>query len=477
MLAKLKGLSRVERIVFAAILALLIVKALLITPFTGSTSEFLSTYQFVFSDSYDWVANGVRIFENDAISFRNPGLVLLIKVLHNLNALFLLPLLGSLAFFALIVYIYKLCRLVSSELLSIIIAVLVALNFSFNLSAQSLLADIYAVAFIAMSFYYLVTKRYLWAFGILGISILFQNLGYFMLFIWGIHYVACNFVTLKKKLLKKDYSYFIEGLSLVTLVLLPALAWNIYKFIKFGDPLYSKVAHLELLHPNFDSVDFYFLNAVTMFGFIIIPLLVFVLFYLRKILKSNFLAWCFVGLAFNFLQWVIAYDWDDRRFLIYFIPFLFPVIAYFLQEVRKLGLTKLAVILLLFYPSILPIRSFLTSNEMPLVHNTYLQVDGGKGSQIIITAKARPGYENILMNLNPIFYSALTEYEKNHTSGSTPYSNYSNYIHNNYSRTDNSMCFDEKLGLRKYLLRTTLMLNENIDLDTVTLIEDCDAKV
>src|SRR5690554_1341226 len=93
---KLDKYQKITLIFFGVLAGILLVKFVLITTFTVSVDEFLSTYPYYNSDSFDWVANGMRLFENSSISFRNPGLVLAIKALVAVSALYLLPLLNQL---------------------------------------------------------------------------------------------------------------------------------------------------------------------------------------------------------------------------------------------------------------------------------------------------------------------------------------------------------------------------------------------
>lgn len=478
MLGKLKRLSKAERYVLLAILVFLLIKSLLITNFTANTTEFLQTYRFVFSDSYDWVANGVRLFQNDGITYRSPGLVLLIKLLHGLHLVFLLPIIGNLVFFILLLFLYKLSRQVASEKISLALVGIIALNYSLNLSANSILADMYMITLVAASSYYLITKRYFISFLLLATSILFQDIGYLLMFLWAGYYAFYERESWLKQLRRKNYQYFIRGGLYGLAALLPILTWNVYKFIKFGDPLYSKVAHVELLRINFNSLDFYLFNATSMFGLGVLLVVIFVLFNIKDMLKNRLLVWCLAGLLFNFVFWVLMYEWDDRRFLVYFVPFFFPVFAYFLQAVRRFGRPQLVFVLLLFYTSILPVRTFLSSDEMPLVHNMYLRTSSGeKPRQTLITIEERKGYENPLMNLAPIMYGSVLEYDKNHTAGGTQYAYYIDYVDKNYDSDTQTICIDPKLGTRGYIVNSVMMIERNIDTDDIIVNQDCNAKI
>lgn len=468
--------SRLELGILVAILLFLVIKAVLVTPFTTNTTEFLNTYQYTFADSYDWIANGLRLFENDAISFRNPGYVLLIKLLNSINLLFLLPLIGNLAFFGLIVFVYKTAKKLSSEKIGLVVALVLSLNYSLNLASNSLLADVYAVAFIAGSLYYIFEKRYMTSLVLLSASILFQNIGYLLLAGWLIHYVIRCKKTLLRYVAKRDYSSLAKLVGWAILALSPVLAWNLYKFIKFGDPLYSKVSQVELLNPNFDSIDFYGINILTMFGYALIPAFIYFAFNHKNVMRSKALRWSLYGLLFNFLFWIVSYDWDDRRFLVYFIPFLFPFLASYLHKLLRTSKAQFLVVLLLFYPSILPIRGYLVTNQAPLYHNVYAIVKtDGSTDTVELKALEREGYDNPFMNLSPSLYSVIHEYDENHEPLSTTYSFYSRYIENNFNLETSDICIDKSEGIRAYLVRSTLMINYNIDLADLNVASECEA--
>lgn len=472
----LSSYSKPEIIVLSTIALFLLAKTLLITPFTTDTATFLETYKFTFADSYDWVANGLRLFENDAISFRNPGYVLLIKLLHSVNAIFLLPFFGNLAFFVLLVYVYKICKLVSTNIVALIIISILSLNYTLNLGSNAILADIYAVAFISGAFYYLLTKKYYVSLIFLSASMLFQNIGYVLLLGWIVAFIYHNKKHIIKNYKKRDYSYFIKQTALVTLILSPVLLWSLYKLVKFGDPLYSKVTQIGLINPNFDSVDFYVLNALSLFGLILIPTFFYIIINAKKIIKNDVLIWSLLGLSFMFVFWVISYDWDDRRFLVYFIPFLFPLIAYYLQSVYKNRKIVFCALLLLFYPSILPIRGYLVSDELPLYHNTYLIIDRKSVSDGVIIRKVeRADFNTPIMNLNPTLYNLVNNYDKFHEENSSTYAHYSGYLSANYDQDTNILCFDKEQGLRVYILRTVLQIDYNTNLSTIDIDYECEA--
>ena len=81
------------------------------------------------------------------------------------------------------------------------------------------------------------------------------------------------------------------------------------------------------------------------------------------------------------------------------------------------------------------------------------------------------------MNLNPIMYDTIKDFDDNHTASGTPYAYYSRYINDNYDKQTNTVCIDVKHGIRKYLVRTIMMINNNIELDKVNVVQDCNGKI
>ena len=444
---------------------LLVVKYLLITNLNND--EFLLTYKFVSSDSYDWIANGIRLFDNDSISFRNPGLPLIIKGLNNLKALFLLPLLNQIVYLFTSFYLYKICRQYSTNLIAFLIPFVYLMNFTFNIGANIILADFYAVFAITASVYFILVKKYWLAFFALFISLLFQNLAILLIPLWiGIVVLDGN-RDFKNILKRKNFGKIVRIAFLFVLSGLPFIFWAIYKYDKFGNPFYDSVGHLGLLNPNLDSVFFYSLNSVVLFSPIIIPFGLYLLRKPREFFRNKTQLFFLVGLAINTVFWVVLYDWNDRRFLVYFIPWLYPLIAWYLGEIKLIYNYKIAIILLIFYPTILPTSSFFTADEIPIIHNIYLKREDVNG--MALSKKTRPDFSNPLMNANPTMYHALVASKYYRFSNSTWYSFYSSYIDSHFNESENSICLDKEQNIRNYPVSTILQIKKNIDMKKVKI--------
>ncbi len=453
--------------VFTLIFIMLVVKYLLLTRLTSNTAEFLSSYKFAFSDSYDWIANGVGLFNNDSITFRNPGLVLIIKFLYVFNALFLLPLLNNMVFFLLILFVYKLSFLVASKNIALIVAIFLALNFTINLNVNYIMADIYCLIFIAASLYYLLKRKYSYSFLLLGGSILFQNIGYLLLPVWLSIYAVSEFTKIRDHFVKKDVSFFTKKIATLCLLLSPLIIWNIYKFLRFGNPLYSRIDYFTYTTPHLDSIDFYALKSLSIYGLIIIPLAVYILLKLKNFVRNKNLLVMFICLVFNFLFWVVVYDWEDPRFLLYFIPFIYPLIAYFLSKLLIRNNIVFIVALFLLYQTTLPLdRS--SDYNLPLIHNVYTKIDDGtQPRQKVVSIERNNEIDNLLMNLNPTIYHAIKNHKKFVSINNTWYSYYSQYIEKSYNRPRGYICINGVPRIRNYLLNSMLIINERVNVDSL----------
>ncbi len=464
--------DRTVKIFFAFLALLLIIKYFLIT----NTGDFLNTYKFMSSDSYDWIANGLQLFLNNSITFRNPGLPLIIKLLNGLNLLFLLPLINQFIFFLILLFIYKICRLFSTRFISLLLVALLFFNYGFNLGANDILADYYAIGFITISLYYLLVKKYKLAFLWLGVSVLFQNFAYFLLPIWLVAYLYKNREYLRSfRTIKNKINTVILLFVPLIIFFLAVLPWHLYKFLVTGNFLYSKVEQFGLLVPNLDSIFFYGLVAVSLFSFLILVLIVYIIWNLKKVFQNKLLLFFIAGLTVNFIFWVIFYNWNDRRFMLYFIPWIIPIFAWFFNEIKVHLNYKLIFILIAFYPTFLPLSNSLVKRELPVVHNYYLEIDYfSQENKIETYIKSRPEFVNLIMDINPIFYNYFKNSEE-FKYDTSRYTYYAEYVDLNYSKENNSICIDKNKDLYMYVIRSIVLIKNNVDIDKLHLIksENC----
>jgi len=451
-----------EFFLFGFFILLNVTKYFLITNLNNN--DFLATYKFVSSDSYDWLANGIRLFENDSISYRNLGLPLVINLLHNIKALFLLPLLNQCIYILIAVYVYRICKLVSRKSIALLVTLLYLLNFNFNIGSNTILADYYAILFITVSVFYLLRGGYKLSFFMLFLSLLFQNLAVLFIPLWTL----MSFSFLNKNIWKVftdiNYKEIFKIIIFSFLISLPFTLWLSIRFILFGNPLYSNVNHVELVSPNLDSVAFYTFNSISVFSPLIILLGIFILAKIKVFLKNKNVLFLLLGLIVNIIFWVILYDWNDRRFLIYFIPWVYPLFAYFLDEIKIKMVYLVILITLLFYPTTLPVTSLLAGNEFPYLHNKYLELEF-QGNNFSVKNQSREDFNSYSMNFNPTVYNVLVGSEYYKQSRSTWYSFYSEYISTNYDEYKNKICLTE--NIKAYTLKSILIINNNVDIEEV----------
>lgn len=469
------NIAKIEWIVFGLIAVTFFARAYLTTPLVAETTDFLNYYKFTSNDSYDWVANGLRLFSNDTITFRNPGLPLVIKALSSLGLIFLLPFMNYGAFFVLIVFTYLVTKRVANRAVGLVIAIAMAMNFTFITATSYILADMYAVALLAGALYFFMIKRYYLSLAMLGGSLLFQNIGYFFALIGAGFLLYENKDYIRKFIKRPNWHRIAKTVALCCLALMPIIAWNLYRLVLFGDPLYTKVEQFSLLHLDFDAVLFYGLNSLTMFGLIVVPAVCVVLWKYRSIVRNRDLRLLAVGLLFNTLFWVFLYDWTDRRFLLYFIPFAYPLIGYAISCIRAQKIAMAVAALLLLFPTILPVSSFATGNEFPLSHNRYLLFELQNDGSYTVKKQERSVYEGPAL-LYPALYVTHKNSARYRSAAGGTYTRYSEYLNNNYNPATGTLCHVRSNGYSRYVLTSLLFINYNAEVDKVKF-DDCPAKL
>lgn len=460
-----------EYVVFGIFFLLLTLKFLLITNL--SNDHFLSTFKFTSSDSFDWIANGLRLFQNDTISFRNPGLPVIIRLLNIVGLLPLIVWLNQMVFWALGVFVYKICRLFGSKLVSLVLAVAVLMNFMFNQGANFILSDFYAVLFITAALYFLLKKRWWLSFFMLGCSLLFQNFAFFLMPVWLIVILDAERGAAIQIYKRKDFLKILQIGGLLVAAFLPFVLWAVYKFIKFGSPLYTKLDYFSLLKPNLNSVVFYSLNAIVVFGIILVPLVIFLIWNFKRSLKQRGQLILLAGLAINTVFWIIFYDWNDRRFLLYFIPWIYPLVALMVSKWKMRRVYLVLLLALLYYPTILPSGTFFTDTNIPLVHNTYLDYAYTEtGAAVDFQVSYSSGFEPAVMDIDPTLFQAITRSGYYRSSESNRYSFYQNYLKNNFNLEQKSICWDTNSGLRTYVANSILLIDYNFTLNDLSIHND-----
>jgi hypothetical protein len=291
------------------------------------------TYPYVSSDSYQWVADGLGDAGYDvSLSYRNPGLPLVLAALIRLGISNYLPVLTSALLLLFLVYLTRALR----EQFSPLITAVTLLFFFFNFSIQSFFdyvyADQWAVTFQLAALYHLHRAKdrprqlllfALWA----ALSLLFQYAVVFLLPCVAL-YIATDLWP-RRQSTRQFAVLLVQCAALGGAILFPHL---IYRWIKFGSPFYSHVVHFSLVQFHFFGGFFYFVNY---FSFLGIPVAVLTLIGLSTSLKDKGISRLFFLSALSyFVFWVLFYIWHDVRFMLYSVPFFAFFFARGLQELR-----------------------------------------------------------------------------------------------------------------------------------------------
>lgn len=336
-------------------------------------------YPFLAPDSYDWIANGLHYAGYDVnFTFRPPGLPLIIAGLYKLKALGLLPVLNQLVLFGILLVLFKTTARQFGKAVSIILTIILFFNFFLQNLSLFILADTFALLFLLLGLYFYIEaendeKKYFLTSIFWSVSFLFQ---YAVIFI--IPGILIHFFIFRKKIRPMTFSR----------IALPAFlfvgTWMIYKKIKFGSFLYSGVKQIELLNLHFDSIFFYLLNIVSVLGVMTFALLLFgaIRSTHAKNPKQRNLFFLNFALALSwFVFWVLLYDWNDKRFVAYLLPFLVPFIAVsikfllnFFHESNFFGKTAVVVLLLICVAwSAVPYESLFSFDKLKLTNSLTLE--------------------------------------------------------------------------------------------------------
>lgn len=469
------SLWKIELGVFSVLLCFLVIKFFLITQITSSPDELLRSYKFVYTDSFDWFANGLRLFDNASITLRNPGLPLMIKLLSGAGLIYLLPLLNQLAFLGLVISIYYSLKALTKHVpISMGIALLVFANFTWATFANYLMADIYAITAFSWAIYGMLSKRYKTSFALLGVSMLFQNFGYFLYPFWVIWYILLRRQEIKRCINKNPFKHIKVYVGLFLPVLLPLLIilpWHMYKWIYFGSPLYTKIDQMALLKFHTSSISYYSHVAVNSLGLLLLAVVacgLYVVIRRRSELRNEGLAFVMLGLVLSGVFWVLCYDWPDKRFLLYVTPWFYLLVGYMffvvLGKVRPVLL--LCVFVVLLYHASLPSAPKATMKQLPLADDYYILFKDFGGLFQAKVARNRD-YRNPVMNLSPILYDSYKKSGYYRDSQADKYNAAIDYVDANYDISRH--CFSVLTG-ETYTINSVLVIRYNTDIDKHTKI-------
>ena len=469
------SLWKVELVVFSVLLCLLVVKFFLITQLTSSPDELLRSYKFVYTDSFDWFANGLRLFDNASITLRNPGLPAIIKLLSGAGLIYLLPLFNQLAFLGLVVSIYYSLKALTKHVpISMGIALLVFVNFTWATFANYLMADIYAITAFSWAIYGMLSKRYKTSFALLGISMLFQNFGYFLYPFWVAWFIFLHRVQIKRCIKQDIFKHTKAYIHLLLPVLLPLLIilpWHVYKWIYFGSPLYTKIDQMALLKFHTGSISYYSHVAVNSLGLLLVCAVacgVYIAVRRRSLMSNEGVVFIILGLLLSSVFWFLCYDWPDKRFLLYVTPWFYLLVGYMLFVVlgKVRPVMMLCIFVVLLYHASLPSAPKVAMKQLPLADDYYILFRDFGGLLQAKVARNRD-YRNPVMNLSPVLYDSYKKSDYYRDSQADKYNAAIDYVDANYDFS--RLCFRVLEG-ETYTINSVLVIRYNTDIDKHTKI-------
>lgn len=465
-------------ILYVIFLILLFIKFLLVSDLSvRSAQDFLETGRYLSSDSYDCFANGLRLFESREISYRQPGYPIIIMLLDFFKVFFLHNLLNSLALFAIIYSVIEILRYLKiKKSIIVVIALLIFGNGNIQTFAIYALSDIYAIALYSLALLFYVKGSYKSSFLLLGISALFQYFALIAAVPQFLHWLFRSIQGMKFKNVSASTKLIRQSIILILLTILPNIPWLIYRAVEFGDPFYSNVSNFSLLSFNFDSLFFYLINSYSMFG-LLLPIFVvgitLIFSQLRKNINYSFLL---LSLLTNFVFWILMYGWNDRRFLLYFIPVIYVVSALALDSILQKYKTYLVILLvpILLYPAFYTFDDFFNSGRIPIIHRKELNF--ASTTDVHGAATIKPDYtfkQTIKYELENIPYisSYIHWYQifKHRHSENPQFTQYSEIIDNVTENKKERTCLisgNNNVNFDYYVMNSLFLINEGKSIST-----------
>ncbi|MEO8586097.1 MAG: glycosyltransferase family 39 protein [Acidobacteriota bacterium] len=292
-------------------------------------------YPYITSDSYDWINNGIFwAGAQVAPSLRPPGFPLLIAALWKLGALSFLPVLNFLFLGLSTAALYALLRERYDAWITAVACWFFFANGYVQDLARYLMAETYAAPFLvlaALAFVRSEREPRAWiAFGLfLGVGLLFA----YVAVPAGIGFGAAFLVVARKDLRRKELW---AGVAALALVVGSWLAFRLWFYRAHpGGPRHGVEA---LIRPSLANAPFYAYALVALVG--LVPIALYVAGGIRLARSPSAPRWraAVLGpLVAVSLFWLFVYDWADKRFLLYVLPFLVCFLAEGLVLLRDLA--------------------------------------------------------------------------------------------------------------------------------------------
>jgi hypothetical protein len=283
-------------------------------------------YPYLSPDSYDWIANGLRwAGEPVASSWRPPGLPLVIAALWKLGALSLLPLVNFLFLGVATAALYALLREWHEPWLCAVAAWFFFANDYVQDFAKYIMAEIYGTAFLALAAFYFIRARrdprkYREFGAALALCFLFSYVALPAAVGFGVSLVLSRREHLTVRQLWTGVVVF--GVAVI--------AWVAFRYVQYHGSMGPRHGVEALIRPGLSNVGFYLFAGLALVGLGPLPL------YAAGLLEAlkpgnpaerdRFFA--MLGPLVSVTAfWMFVYDWADKRFLLYVLPFLVSFLA------------------------------------------------------------------------------------------------------------------------------------------------------
>lgn len=294
------------------------------------------TYPFVSFDGFQWLADGLySAGHNLESTYRNPGLPLVVALLNNLGILNALPIVHAALLGIFFMYLTRFLRLFFPVEAVALTILFLFFNFKVQTFFDYILADPWAVTLQLVSMFYLykaesnprmLVPAYLAA----GLSFMFQYAVAFTFPVYLVH--AYELLKSHRHSGKQKVAYLSAAVLLVLTIVLPNF---VYRWITFGNPLYSKVVHFELVVPHFFASIYYGFGFFSFFG---IPAAVAIIIgFFAGLREKGVVSLIYLQALCYVVFWVFLYAWHDVRFILYMLPCCAFFLAYCVDRFKIAG--------------------------------------------------------------------------------------------------------------------------------------------
>jgi hypothetical protein len=276
------------------------------------------SYPFISFDGYQWILEGLHLGGQDVTTWgRNPGFPAIIALLDDAYAAHLLPLVHVVLLAVFLFLCFRLAGFHASKGAAALAVLIIGFGYSTQAFFDYVLADPWAITFLTAALVSLEDApsrpaRVLAAAFFAALSFLCQYAIAFALpglalFVW--------FRVLSPAGNRRAWLWVSLGAALGVVLVAPIF---VYKWKRYGDPLWSAVVQFPLIRPHLFGLPTYSVAALEFLG---IPAALAAAVGLVSALRNpgRHLLPLLVQLGFGAF-WILLYVWLDPRFLLYLLP-------------------------------------------------------------------------------------------------------------------------------------------------------------